>query len=80
MVRVKEAVKKAQELISEIFGEETGRDLLLESVELTDASKFWTVIFSSGPPFQREYKTIKLGAQDGEFVGARNGIASTGLL
>ena len=80
MVRVKEAVQKAQHYLPEIFEGAAGKDLLLEGVELTDDAKFWTVTFSYGPVLDRDFKTVKLRADDGEFVGARNGLASTGLL
>ena len=80
MVRVKEAVQKAQGYLPEVFEGAEGRDLVLEGVELTEDAKFWTVTFSYGPVFERDFKTVKLRADDGEFVGARNGLASTGLL
>jgi hypothetical protein len=81
MVQVKEAVQQAQKYLPEIFESAAGNELLLEGVELTDDSKLWTVTFSyfSRKPGQvfdslREYKTIKLRAEDGQFVGARNGV------
>ena len=80
MVPVKEAVKKAESYLPEIFEGAAGQDLLLEGVELTDDSKFWTVTFSYGSALDRDYKTVRLRADDGGFVGARNGFAGTGLL
>lgn len=79
MMQVKEAVQKAQAYVPEVFASANGNDLLLEGVELTDDSRFWTVTFSYMPPGGplrnlREYKTIKLRAEDGKFFGARNGL------
>ncbi len=81
MLQVKEAVQKAQTYVPEVFESADGNDLLLEGVELSDDSKFWKITFSyhSKLPNEvfhnlREYKTIKLRAEDGEFFGARNGL------
>jgi hypothetical protein len=51
----------------------------LEGVELTDGSKFSSVTFSceedkdGASSFGRDYKTVRLRAEDGEFFGARHG-------
>lgn len=81
MVQVKEAVQKAQDYLPEVFPDDNRNDLLLEGVELTDDFRFWTITFSydNNQPNQlarslRVYKTIKLRAEDGQFIGARNGL------
>jgi hypothetical protein len=78
MVQVKEAVQRAKQYLPEIFESAAGRELNLEGVELTNDSKFWTVTFSYTPPRERfagrDYKTVKLRADDGEFFGARDGL------
>ncbi len=80
MVQVKEAVQRAQAYLPQVFHSAEGQDLRLEGVELTEDAKFWTVTLSylnpSGPdglldPFRRDYKTVKLSADDGQFYGAR---------
>jgi hypothetical protein len=86
MVHVKEAVRKAQAYLPDIFQSAEGQDLRLEGVELSDDSRFWTIIFSYSEPggllgrIGREYKSVKLSAEDGEFRGARNGFANSDLL
>jgi len=81
MVQVREAVQKAQSYLPEVFPESTGNDLLLEGVELTEDYKFWAITFSYHSKRRnealntlREYKTVKLRAKDGKFIGARNGL------
>jgi hypothetical protein len=86
MVQVKEAVQRAQAYLPDIFQLAEGQDLRLEGVELSDDSKFWTITFSYTEPggllgrIGRDYKTVKLRAEDGQFFGARNGLSSSGLL
>jgi hypothetical protein len=87
VVQLREAVQKAQTYLPEIFPTAVGKEMRLEGVELSDDSKFWTVTFSYDPtrPEQvlgspREYKTVKLRAEDGEFFGARNGFSSSSLM
>jgi len=86
MVQVREAVKKAQSYVPDIFQSAEGQELLLEGVELSDDSRFWTITFSYAEPggllgrIGREYKTVKLRAEDGEFFGARNGVPANSVL
>jgi len=80
MVQFKEAVRRAQSYLPDIFESAAGKEMQLEGVELSDDTKFWTVTFSYWPSGEsttflpREYKSIKLRAEDGEFFGARNGL------
>jgi hypothetical protein len=88
VVQVREAVQRAQTYLPDIFPTAEGQDVRLEGVELSDDTRFWTVTFSypqrglSGALQMgaREYKTVKLRAEDGEFFGARNGLSSSGLM
>jgi hypothetical protein len=88
VVQLSEAVKKAQTYLPDIFPTAVGKQMRLEGVELSDDSKFWTVTFSyRGTDLdailgdvKREYKTVKLRAEDGEFFGARNGFSSSSLM
>ena len=87
MVQLREAVQKAQTYLPDIFPTAEGKEMRLEGVELSDDSKFWIVTFSYDPTrpvdivrSQREYKTVKLRAEDGEFFGARNGFSSSSLM
>jgi hypothetical protein len=86
VVQVREAVQKAQSYLPDVFQSAEGQDLRLEGVELSDDSRYWTVTFSYAEPggllgrIGREYKTVKLRAEDGELFGARNGISSSGLM
>ena len=86
MVQVREAVQKAQSYLPDVFQSAEGQDLRLEGVELSDDSRYWTVTFSYAEPggllgrIGREYKTVKLRAEDGEFFGARNGFSSSSLM
>ena len=79
-MQVKEAVQKASEYLPEVFETAADKELLLEGVEKTEDSRFWTVAFSyrAGDEglamLSRAYKTIKLRDSNGEFVGARNGV------
>ncbi len=78
MLRVKEAVQRAEKYLPDVFESASGKEMRLEGVELTDDSKFWSVTFSyeedtNGNKFGRDYKTVRLRAEDGEFFGARNG-------
>jgi hypothetical protein len=87
VVQLREAVQKAQAYLPDIFPTAEGKEMRLEGVELSDDSKFWTVTFSYDPTQPgnllrsfREYKTVKLRAEDGEFFGARNGLSSSSLM
>ena len=86
MVQLSEAVKKAQTYRPDIFPTAEGKEMRLEGVELSDDSKFWTITFSYDESggllgrIGREYKTVKLRAEDGEFFGARNGFSSSSLM
>jgi hypothetical protein len=84
MLQVKQAVERAKEYLPDIFETAAGRELNLEGVELTSDSKFWTVTFSYVPPRERyagrDYKTLKLRAEDGEFFGARDGLTYSDTL
>ncbi len=86
MVQVKEAVQRAQGYLPDIFESAEGKEMRLEGVELSDDMKFWIITFSYMPSFTgvtgglREYKTVKLRAEDGEFFGARNGFLSSSEL
>ncbi len=50
----------------------------LETVELSEDSRFWSVTFSYRKPggllghIDRDYKTVNLRAEDGEFFGVRH--------
>ncbi|HZL28992.1 MAG TPA: hypothetical protein VFC39_20870 [Acidobacteriaceae bacterium] len=83
MVQVKEAVQKAKSYLPSVFPSAEGQEVRLEGVELTEDTKFWTVTFSyqheiAPMDIVRDYKTVKLRAEDGEFFGARDGFASSG--
>jgi hypothetical protein len=95
VVQLREAVQKAQTYLPDIFPTAEGKEMRLEGVELSDDSKFWTVTFSYNstgpigrdargmielPGSLREYKTVKLRAEDGELFGARNGLSSSSLM
>jgi hypothetical protein len=84
MLKVREAIERAQTYLPEVFRDAVGQQLRLEGVELTEDTKFWTITFSyqepSNAPYGRDYKTVKLRSKDGEFIGARNGLSSSGLL
>jgi hypothetical protein len=87
VVQVKEAVQKAQTYLPDIFQSAKGKEVRLEGVELSDDAKFWVITFSYMDSSligtlggMREYKTVKLRAEDGEFFGARNGLSSSGLM
>jgi len=86
VVQVQEAVQKAQTYLLDIFQSAKDKQVRLEGVELSDDFKFWFISFSyiqSGQEgvlgSMREYKTVKLRAEDGEFLGARNGLLSMSL-
>ena len=79
-MQVKEAVEKAQHYLPEIFGSAQGKELRLEGVEKSEDGRFWKVTFSYDPSgnvlgsLMREYKTVKLQDDTGDFVGAQNGV------
>jgi hypothetical protein len=85
MLEVKEAVKKAKGYLPDLFFESGHQiaDLRLEEVELSDDDKYWAVTFSylrtdnPGPVSFREYKTIRIRTEHGEFVGVRNGMLAS---
>ncbi len=79
-MQVKEAVEKAQQHLPEIFESAQGKELRLEGVEKTEDGRFWKVTFSYHSSHSllgsliREYKTVKLRDDSGEFIGAQNGV------
>lgn len=80
-MHVKEAVEKAGGYLPEIFASAEGKELRLEGVEKTEDGHFWRVTFSydssstsGGISIGREYKTVKLRDDGGEFIGAQNGV------
>ncbi len=80
-MQVKEAVEKASVYLPEIFDSAQGKELRLEGIEKSEDGRFWKVTFSYDPGFMdtvvrgmREYKTVKLRDDSGEFVGAQNGV------
>ncbi len=80
-MQVKEAVEKASVYLPEIFDSAQGRELRLEGIEKSEDGRFWKVTFSYDPADSesflrglREYKTVKLRDESGEFVGAQNGV------
>ncbi len=88
MVQVAEAVQRSRTYLGEVFPSLKDQALQLEGVELSDDGKFWYVTFSYAEsqlggarvPTFPAYKTIKVRAEDGQFYGARNGLASVGLM
>ena len=89
MVQVTEAVQRSRTYLGEVFPALKDQALQLEGVELSDDGQFWYVTFSyiefpmvdaTGVPMYPSYKTIKVRAEDGQFYGARNGLASVGLM
>jgi len=80
-MQVKEAVEKASSYLPEIFDSAQGKELRLEGVEKSEDGRFWKVTFSYDPTIgnpllrsMREYKTVKLRDDSGEFIGAQNGV------
>jgi hypothetical protein len=79
-MQVKEAVDKASLYLPEIFDSARGKELRLEGVEKTEDGRFWKVTLSYDPQEGallhgiREYKTVKLRDDSGEFIGAQNGV------
>ncbi len=79
-MQVKEAVEKAAVYLPEIFESAQDKELRLEGVEKTEDGRFWKVTFSYDPSrnllgsILREYKTVKLRDDSGEFIGAQNGV------
>jgi len=82
MLQVKDAVKRAREYLPELMfdGPRQIADLRLEEVEISEDERFWAVTFSylpvdsTSPIPLRQYKTVRIKAIDGEFVGVRNGM------
>ena len=79
-MQVKEAVQKASKYLPEVFETAADRELRLEGVEKSDDGRFWKVTFSydtSNPTslmrILRDYKTVKLRDDNGEFMGAQDG-------
>lgn len=79
-MQVKEAVEKARQYLPEIFDSAQDKELRLEGVEKSEDGHFWRVTFSYDPldgsilKSFREYKTVKLRDDSGEFIGAQNGV------
>jgi hypothetical protein len=87
MLQIRDAVQKSQQYLVDIFPDASTAELQLESAELSDDAKFWYITFSYrskspglGFSLVRDYKTIKVRAQDGKLYGARNGLSSQGLM
>lgn len=87
-MQVREAIEKSKTYLEEVFPFLQGSALQLEGVELSDDGQFWYVTFSyperslggvSVATFPA-YKTIKVRAEDGVFYGAKNGLASLGMM
>ncbi len=79
-MQVKEAVQKASEYLPEVFETAADKELRLEGVEKSDDGRFWKVTFSYGAThgislgsLLRDYKTVKLRDDNGEFIGAQDG-------
>jgi hypothetical protein len=80
-MQVKEAVNKASKYLPEVFETAADKELRLEGVEKTEDGRFWKVTFSYSPfplvddlgNLIRDYKTVKLRDDNGEFIGAQNG-------
>jgi hypothetical protein len=85
MLQVKDAVKQARAYLPELMfeGPHQIADLRLEEVEISDDDKFWTVTFSylpvesTSPIPLRMYKTVRIKAMNGDFVGLRNGMLAS---
>jgi len=86
MLQVRDAVQRAKEYLPGLLFDTTDQiaDIRLEEVELSEDEKFWTVTFSyvpvvdrSVPLIIRQYKTIRMKALNGEFVGLRNGMLAS---
>lgn len=79
MLEMEQAIDKARQVLPRAYPESTSQELRLEAVEKTDNEQFWHVTFSypsvNWTPIQhvREYRTVKLKADDGELMGVRNG-------
>jgi hypothetical protein len=81
MLQVEEAVKRAKTYLPGLLFDTPHQiaDVRLEEVELSDDEKFWSVTFSYvptdsiAPILVRQYKTVRIKALDGGFVGLRNG-------
>jgi hypothetical protein len=80
-MHVKEAVEMASQYLPQIFESARSKELRLEGVEKSEDGRFWKVTFSydSSSPSSvmrilPEYKTVKLRDDDGEFIGAQNGV------
>jgi hypothetical protein len=82
MLQVKDAVKQARAYLPELMfeGPHQIADLRLEEVEISEDEKFWAVTFSymplesANPIPLRQYKTVRIKANNGDFVGVRNGM------
>jgi hypothetical protein len=85
MLQVQDAVKRAKGYLPGLLFDTSHQiaDVRLEEVELSEDEKFWTVTFSylpvdiTVPLVIRQYKTIRIKAMNGEFVGLRNGMLTS---
>ncbi len=85
MLQFKEAIRKAQSYVTDVFESAAGKEMRLEGAELSDDTKFWTITFSYIDPESftdgmpewklRAYKSVKLRAEDGEFFGGPQWVA-----
>jgi hypothetical protein len=85
MLQVQDAVKRAKAYLPGLLFDTSPQiaDVRLEEVELSEDEKFWAVTFSylpvdtTVPIVIRQYKTIRIKAGSGEFVGLRNGMLAS---
>jgi hypothetical protein len=85
MLQVQDAVKRAKAYLPGLLFDTSSQiaDVRLEEVELSEDEKFWNVTFSylpvdtTVPLVMRQYKTIRIKAVSGEFVGLRNGMLAS---
>lgn len=85
MLNVKEAVKRAFEVLADMFDKESLREPRLEEVELTGCGDVWSVTVSFVRPttvvdaaelglppcFEREYKVIEIQAESGQMLSMK---------
>jgi hypothetical protein len=85
MLQVQDAVKRAKAYLPGLLFDTSAQiaDVRLEEVELSEDEKFWNVTFpylpvnTTVPLVIRQYKTIRIKAASGEFVGLRNGMLAS---
>lgn len=86
MIKVKEAVKIALELLKELYDTKKFEDVMLEEVEMAEDSTSWLVTlgFSRQIPsenimeaigskkYSRSFKVFKINAENGEMISMKN--------